>query len=219
MNLTSIVIASIILSIMTMSSSQNSILLLEIEENRLQSAYMADIKASILDGYVYTNTIETDLTALNQYSIYDYSKIKDRSDSDFVILDNGGTPFSLNGVGSYSAVVIAPFADGTDSAISSNNLEIFGGEEYLLVATSELSASPRGKTIEKIASCNNASSNYQIIVGSSPTSVLDLVAGGYIEAKDVVDSFGRNFLLDGSDNCYSSGVDGIDNNKTGDDIA
>ena len=219
MGFPSVIIASIIMGIMMLAANTQSTLLVDLQRERVQKSHMMDIKRTLLESYEDTGVVTTALTTLDGYSSLDYSLLKDLGDSSFIILDNGGTPFSYNGsTATYKAVIVTPYQDGLDSTIATNVLTINNSEAFVLVSQSDLDRTLRGQTKAKITACNSAITNYVANVGSNPLSPLDLVAGGYIEANKIIDDFGNNMVFDATPICYSIGRNGIDDSKGSDDI-
>ncbi|WP_127471949.1 hypothetical protein [Thiomicrorhabdus aquaedulcis] len=223
MSLPSIVIAAIIFSIMSMAAFTQAGFILDLKEKNEQTATMQYVKKAILSSYTQTGAVfgnsSGDLSGLSIYSEMDVGKLVDLTGVPFAVLNNGGSAFSFEGSGSiYSAVVVAQFKDGLNSEISSNEFLSRGSENYLLITTIELAATPRGKTLSKITACSTASQNYQSIEGAYAVNSIQLVAGNYLEGSEILDGFGNNFVIGGTGECYSKGLNGIDNNKSSDDI-
>lgn len=219
MTVLSVVLASIIFSIMTMGVVGQSSIITDINREKSQQQTLLSIKVSILAAYNKTGSIETDLAVLSGFSATDFTKEKDLGDGNFQVLDNGGTSFSHNSIPNYRAAIVAPYADGLDSTLSSNNLVIGGDEAYILISQSELDGTSREISKTKVDSCNAASGTYFVDNGGNPSSVNDLVSNGYIEGYKVIDEFGSTLRMDGGGNCYSIGLDKVDNSQSGDDIS
>lgn len=211
------IIASIIMSILTMSSSGQVALLLDIAEEKEQNVSMFEIKKAAKVMYDAEGYISPDKVLLNAYADVDILSLQDNSKTDFEVLNNAGVPFTYNGV-SYLAVIVAPYSDGLDSEIVSDVFEPRNSEDFLLVSVNELNAGIRGETLKKIVFCNTAVTNYQSVEGILPTNVQQLMTLDYIAPIDSMDGFGHNLLISSGGQCYSSGIDNTDNNMSGDDI-
>lgn len=230
MSLPSLIIASIIFSIMSMGVYTQSSIMIDKASERLQAGDMDIIKQSILTHFNETGNIETSLEVLNSLSTRDLLTIKDMTDNSFVILNNGGEPFSFNGSASvYRAVIIAEYSDGLNSEISSSEFLSRGGEPFVLIPQAEIDLTDRSlkeredavkvlKTLEKVTACNSASSNFNSANGVYPSSVGELIGDAnntYLEPYKLVDEYGHSLMVGAT--CYSLGPDGI--SGTEDDIS
>lgn len=218
MHLPAIIIASIIFSIMSMGVYTQSSLLLDIQVEKNEQLQLNELKKAILVKYETTGLIETDLAGLSEYTHLDFSTLKDSGKGDYYVITDGGSPFTYNGIGSYVAVVSTSYADGLNSSIDDGNFESRSSELFSLVASTELSNTSRGATLLKVSLCTAASNMFLTVEGALPNDVYDLVSGYYMDGKDALDEFGGVLRIDGSGVCYSTGVDKVDNGKSGDDV-
>lgn len=212
-----VVAATTIMSIMASSALAPVSLSMILEKERKQAKDMMSLKEAFLSSYEETGLLEPDVVDLNNYSSHDYTDFKDMSGGDFYILTNSDTPFTYQG-GTYRSVIITGYSDGLGSSIDTNVLVVREDEDFLLISDSDLESTSRGKTQIKIASCDSASEVYNLDNAGYPSTAYDLVSGGYIESYKVVDEFGSILKIDGSGDCYSTGVNRTDELGAGDDF-
>lgn len=218
MTLPSVIIASIIFSIMTMGVINQSSMILDMEKEKAQMSDMKEIKQAVLLDYEGTGLIEKSLLNLSEHSYIDMTSLTDIGGGEFHVLDNGNTTFTFNGSGNFRGVVLSSNNDGLDSSIDTNDLIIRSGEAHLLIAQSDLDQTSRGKTEKIITKCNTALSNFVSIEGRAPVDIYEIASLSYLDGKDLIDGFNKILLLNGSTNCYSSGLNGVDDSQLGDDV-
>lgn len=176
-----------------------------------EKSILEESKMAVFSYYDKFGTIPANIADLEPYMSSVFPN-KTTGQGDFVLHN---TSFSYSG-NPYQAAIVAGSYGGMLTSFAGNVLVKNPNEKIVTVSDYELSKSLRNQTLLKVNSCNSAQTTYNSVNGSF-TTIPVLIANNYLSGENTIDSWGNTLITSGG-TCYSTGVDGVDDSRTNDDI-
>jgi len=224
MNLASIIIGSIILSLLSSTAYFSTTSIYSMIEEKKNMITFDGVQDAIVEYYDETGDVPLALTDMNYYieTAGTIDQLKDTFGNPYQIIRRSvsGIPISYNNLSDIRAIVVSVGVNGVlDSTLNNNTYVPAKNEPFVIVNDQILSKGKRGNTKNKLTICNTSVKNYINVIGATPNTIYDLVANNYLLGVDLIDGWGEALKLTTNKNsCYSFGPNMIDDAGGGDDI-
>lgn len=211
MNITQVIIASIIFGIINSMTITWGVTYVKSMEERREQVMFSSLKDNIIDYYDLNGFLPNDLNDVySDKNINTTFQAKDNYGYNYEYIKQN---FTYGNVSDGVVFVSSKGANNIlDSNISAGVLNPSEKETFFIISNSELNYGKRAKTKQNINICNAALFIYKTANPlETNVSIQQLVASNYMEGKYSYDFWGFPLVIESYNNCASYGPDNINN--------
>lgn len=212
MNITQVIIASIIFGLINSMTITWGFFYVNAMEDRKEHVFYSELKRNIVDFYNINGRLPSDLNEIKiDKNINTVLENKDRYDNQYYYSIQN---FSYANINDGIAFVSSKGANNQfDSQINLGTLTPSEKETFLIISNTDLLYGDRWQTKNKVNICNSALSMYKAL---NPTAenitMTNLVASSFIDGKNSYDNWGNIIQIENDANCFSVGFNKVNNN-------
>ncbi|MBX0311294.1 MAG: hypothetical protein JHC31_05885 [Sulfurihydrogenibium sp.] len=212
MNITQVIIASIIFGLINSMTITWGFFYVNTMEDRKEHIFYSELKRNIIDFYNINGRLPSDLNEIKiDKNINTVLENKDRYGNQYYYSIQN---FSYENINDGIAFVSSKGANNKfDSQINLGTLIPSEKETFLIISNTDLLYGDRWQTKNKVNICNSALSMYKALNPTAENITMsNLVASSFIDGKNSYDNWGNIIQIENDANCFSVGFNKVNDN-------